>query len=65
MYNDDSSIYSLAESEEDDNNLENIEIADFFLLIDESSCEHKWYQGKGDSNIECIECKFYPSLQNR
>ena len=52
MYNDDSSIYSLAESEEDDNNLENIEIADFFLLIDESSCEHKWYQGKGDSNIE-------------
>ena len=34
-------------------------------LMDQDNCEHDWIKGRGDYNIKCIFCIYYPSQDNR
>ena len=34
-------------------------------MMDQEECEHDWIRGKGDYNIKCAFCKYYPSQDNR
>jgi hypothetical protein len=34
-------------------------------LIDQDRCNHDWIKGRGDYNIKCIFCIYYPSQENR
>ena len=74
---DDESIYSIIETDEVENEtLEEESSEDEFDLIDQLAglkvemmnqveCEHDWVRGKGDYNIKCAFCIYYPSQDNR
>ncbi|XP_044435788.1 uncharacterized protein [Triticum aestivum] len=74
---DDESIYSIIETNEIENEeLEEESSEDEIDLIDDLSglkvemmnqvdCEHDWIRGKGDYNIKCAFCIYYPSQENR
>lgn len=74
---DDESIYSIIETDEIENDQSECESSeDEINLIDELSglkiemmnqidCEHDWIKGKGDYNIKCAFCIYYPSQENR
>ena len=34
-------------------------------LMNQEDCEHDWIKGRGDYNIKCTFCIFYPSQENR
>ena len=34
-------------------------------MMDQEECKHDWIRGKGDYNIKCAFCKYYPSQDNR
>jgi ElaB/YqjD/DUF883 family membrane-anchored ribosome-binding protein len=34
-------------------------------LMNQVECEHDWIRGKGDYNIKCAYCIYYPSQDNR
>ena len=34
-------------------------------LMDQEECEHDWIKGRGDYNIRCAFCIYYPSQENR
>ena len=34
-------------------------------LMDQGNCEHDWIKGRGDYNIKCAFCIYYPSQENR
>jgi hypothetical protein len=34
-------------------------------MMNQVSCNHDWIRGKGDYNIKCIFCIYYPSQKNR
>ena len=34
-------------------------------MMNQVSCNHDWIRGKGDYNIKCIFCIYYPSQENR
>jgi hypothetical protein len=34
-------------------------------MMNQISCNHDWNRGKGDYNIKCIFCIYYPSQENR
>jgi len=34
-------------------------------LMDQGNCDHDWIQGRGDYNIKCAFCIYYPSQENR
>ena len=34
-------------------------------MMNQIDCEHDWIQGKGDYNIKCAFCIYYPSQDNR
>ena len=34
-------------------------------LMDQGDCEHDWIKGRGDYNIKCAFCIYYPSQDNR
>ncbi|KAK8447527.1 hypothetical protein SEVIR_8G088201v4 [Setaria viridis] len=34
-------------------------------LMDPGDCEHDWIKGRGDYNIKCAFCIYYPSQDNR
>jgi hypothetical protein len=74
---DDESIYSIMEIGEIENNEQEYDSSnDDMNFIDELtgltiemmnqvSCDHDWIRGKGDYNIKCIFCIYYPSQENR
>jgi hypothetical protein len=74
---DDESIYSIIETDEvEKENLEEDSSEDEMNLIDKLAglkvemmnqveCEHDWIRGKGDYNIKCAFCIYYPSQENR
>lgn len=74
---DDESIYSIIETDEVENDtLEEESSEDEIDLIDDLAglkiemmnqvdCEHDWIRGKGDYNIKCVFCIYYPSQENR
>jgi hypothetical protein len=74
---DDESIYSIIEIVEIENNEQEYDSSnDGMDLIDELagltiemmnqvSYNHDWIRGKGDYNIKCIFCIYYPSQENR
>ena len=74
---DDESIYSIIETDEVENEaLEEESSEDELDLIDQLAglkvemmnqveCEHDWVRGKGDYNIKCAFCIYYPSQDNR
>jgi hypothetical protein len=33
-------------------------------MMNQVSCNHDWNRGKGDYNIKCIFCIYYPSQKN-
>jgi hypothetical protein len=34
-------------------------------MMNQVNCNHDWIRGKGDYNIKCIFCIYYPSQENR
>ena len=74
---DDESIYSIIETDEVENEAPEYESSeDEIDLIDDLAglkiemmnqvdCEHDWIRGKGDYNIKCAFCIYYPSQDNR
>ena len=34
-------------------------------LMNQEDCEHDWIKGRGDYNIKCAFCIYYPSQENR
>jgi hypothetical protein len=74
---DDESIYSIIETDEVENEPQEYDSSeDEIDLIDDLAglkiemmnqidCEHDWVQGKGDYNIKCAFCIYYPSQENR
>uniref|UniRef100_A0A452Y4Y0 Uncharacterized protein n=1 Tax=Aegilops tauschii subsp. strangulata TaxID=200361 RepID=A0A452Y4Y0_AEGTS len=74
---DDESIYSIIETDEVENEAPEYESSeDEIDLIDELAglkiemmnqvdCEHDWIRGKGDYNIKCAFCIYYPSQDNK
>ena len=74
---DDESIYSIIETDEVENETPDYESSeDEMDLIDDLAglkiemmnqvdCEHDWIKGKGDYNIKCAFCIYYPSIDNR
>ena len=74
---DDESIYSIIETDEIENTNEEYESTDEELdlidelaglkieMMDQLNCEHDWIRGKGDYNIKCAFCIYYPSQDNR
>ncbi|XBH55089.1 hypothetical protein VPH35_077239 [Triticum aestivum] len=74
---DDETIYSIIETDEVENEALEYEASeDEIDLIDELAglkiemmnqvdCEHDWIRGKGDYNIKCAFCIYYPSQDNR
>ena len=34
-------------------------------MMNQAECEHDWIRGKGDYNIKCAFCIYYPSQENR
>ena len=33
--------------------------------MNQEDCEHDWIKGRGDYNIKCAFCIYYPSQENR
>lgn len=74
---DDESIYSIIETDEVETINEEYESSDEELdlidelaglkveMMDQLNCEHDWIRGKGDYNIKCAFCIYYPSQENR
>ncbi|KAK1573522.1 hypothetical protein QYE76_017367, partial [Lolium multiflorum] len=74
---DDESIYSIIETDEvEKQKIEEESSEDELDLIDELAglkiemmnqvdCKHDWIRGKGDYNIKCAFCIYYPSQENR
>jgi hypothetical protein len=74
---DDESIYSIIETDEIENNEQEYdssnddmdliyELAGLKIeMMNQVSCNHDWIRGKGDYNIKCTFCMYYPSLKNR
>jgi uncharacterized protein YfeS len=74
---DDESIYSIIETDEIENNEQEYyssnDDMDFIdeltrLIIEmmnQVSYIHDWIRGKGDYNIKCIFCIYYPNQENR
>jgi hypothetical protein len=74
---DDESIYSIIETYEIENNEPKCdsgndgmyhidELAGLTIeMMNQVSCDHDWIRGKGDYNIKCIFCIYYPSQENR
>ena len=74
---DDESIYSIIETDEVENIATEYESSDEELdlidelagikieMMDQLNCEHDWVRGKGDYNIKCAFCIYYPSQDNR
>jgi len=75
---DDESIYSIIETdevenpegEEYDSSGDELELIDQLAglkveMMDQEDCKHDWIQGKGDYNIKCNFCIYYPSQENR
>jgi hypothetical protein len=71
------SIYSIIEIDEIENNEPEYDSnnGDMYLIneiarlkiemMNQVSCNHDWIRGKGDYNIKCIFCIYYPSQENR
>jgi len=34
-------------------------------MMNQEECKHDWIRGKGDYNIKCAFCIYYPSQENR
>ena len=47
------------------NNINIIEYGDIIGESSNSECQHDWVRGKGDYNIKCAFCIYYPSQDNR
>uniref|UniRef100_A0ACD6A033 Uncharacterized protein n=1 Tax=Avena sativa TaxID=4498 RepID=A0ACD6A033_AVESA len=74
---DDESIYSTIETNEvknqileDDSSEDDIDLIDEFAglkveMMNQVECQHDWIRGKGDYNIKCAFCIYYPSQENR
>ena len=74
---DDESIYSIIETDELDNEILEEESSEDELdfidqiaglkieMMNQLECEHDWIRGKGDYNIKCAFCIYYPSQENR
>jgi hypothetical protein len=74
---DDESIYSIIEIYEVENNEQEYnssnddmgfidELAGLIIeMMNRVSCNHDWIRGKGDYNIKCMFCIYYPSQENR
>jgi hypothetical protein len=74
---DDEYIYSIIEIDEIENNEQEYEssnddmdfideLAELTIeMMNQVSCNHDWIRGKGDYNIKCIFCIYYPSQKNR
>jgi hypothetical protein len=74
---DDESIYSIIETDEIENNEQEYdssndgmdfidELAGLTIeMMNQVSCNHDWIRGKGNYNIKCIFCIYYPSQENR
>jgi hypothetical protein len=74
---DDESIYSIIETDKIENNEQEYDSSnDEMDLIDELagltkemmnqvSCNHDWIREKGDYNIKCVFCIYYPCQENR
>jgi hypothetical protein len=43
----------------------NSSIEEKIELMDQESCKHDWIKGRGDYNIKCVFCIYYPSQENR
>ena len=74
---DDESIYSIIETDEVENETpeyesseDEIDLIDHLAglkveMMNQVDCEHDWVRGKGDYNIKCAFCIYYPSQENR
>jgi E3 ubiquitin-protein ligase DOA10 len=74
---DDESIYSIIKTDKIENNEQEYdssnddmdfidELAGLTIeMVNQVSCNHDWIRGKGDYNIKCIFCIYYPSQENR
>jgi hypothetical protein len=74
---DDESIYSIIETDEvevealeDESSEDDLDLIDELAglkieMMNQTECEHDWIRGKGDYNIKCTFCIYYPSQENR
>src|SRR6266536_1076751 len=68
---DDESIYSIIETDEVENEAPEYESSEDEIeglkieMVNQVDCEHDWIRGKGDYNIKCAFCIYYPSQDNR
>ena len=74
---DDESIYSIIETDEveveergDESSEDDLDLIEELAglkieMMNQLDCEHEWIRGKGDYNIKCAYCIYYPSQENR
>ena len=61
LYNLDNAMDALEINSERINTLEEVKTE----LMDQGNCDHDWIQGRGDYNIKCAFCIYFPSQENR